>query len=77
MSLKNLLIRNKEAEPKTYHKVHGMLVEDLLAEEGYTPGDIQAIIYNYLAEPNNPKYVEEFQNLQKIRKKCKNRAKNE
>jgi type I restriction-modification system DNA methylase subunit len=71
MRFLKLLNRNKEAEPKTYELVYGLEVEKKLTERGYNPGKIQAILNNYLAEPDNEKYVREFLELQEVRKECK------
>jgi hypothetical protein len=70
-----LLKKNKEAEPSTYEAVYGSIVEKKLEENGYTSSKIQAIINNYLAEPDNEKYIKEFQELQECRKQCKREVK--
>jgi type I restriction-modification system DNA methylase subunit len=75
MRFLKLLNRNKEAEPETYELIYGLEVEKKLTERGYNPGKIQAILNNYLAEPDNEKYVREFLELQEIRKICKDEAK--
>jgi hypothetical protein len=75
MNFLKLLNRNKEAEPKTYEVVYGMLVERELKQAGYSPSKIQAIVNNYLAEPENQKYIDEFIELQRHRKEIKNKIK--
>ena len=37
----------------------------------YLQRDVEAIINNYLADPNNAKYVREFQEMQAYREQCK------
>jgi hypothetical protein len=74
MSLFKLLKANREAEPKTYEYNYGKLVEDELEVEGYTVSKIQAILNNYLAEPENEKYRTEFLELQVKRTECKQRV---
>ena len=71
MNFIKLLNKNKEKEPKAYDKVYGLMVERRLEEEGYTSSKIQAIVNNYLSEPDNYKYLQEFKDLQECRKKCK------
>lgn len=41
----------------------------------YAQHQVEAIINNYLAEPNNEEYINEFLELQEYRKKCKNYVK--
>lgn len=75
MKFSNLLDKNKAVEPKTYDAVYGSLVENNLKAKGYSPSKIQAIVNNYLDEPDNPKYIQEFSDLQKARKQSKAEAK--
>ena len=37
----------------------------------YLQRDVEAIINNYLADPNNAEYVREFQEMQTYREQCK------
>lgn len=71
MNFIKLLKKNKEVEPSTYDFVYGSMVEKELKKFGYTPSKIQAIINNYLNEPENEKYIQEFKDLQETRKQCK------
>ena len=41
----------------------------------YPQQDVEAILNNYLAFPENPEYVEEFRQLQQYRVECKSYAK--
>ena len=77
MSLIKLLQKNKEKEPKTYDAIYGSMVENELKKEGYSTSKIQAIINNFLSEPDNEQYSLEFWDLQKCRKECKERIKNQ
>jgi hypothetical protein len=43
--------------------------------EKYSQNAVEAIINNYLADPNNTEYVAEFTALQNFRKECKAKAK--
>lgn len=43
----------------------------------YDQDDVEAILNNYLAEPENPKYLEEFTALQAYRAQCKAEVKAE
>jgi hypothetical protein len=75
MNFIKLLQKNKEKEPETYETVYGSMVEKELKVNGYSLGRIQAIINNYLAEPDNEKYIKEFLDLQECRKYCKEKIK--
>jgi hypothetical protein len=77
MNIIELLKKNKTAEPKAFDRIYGALVEKKLERKGYTPSKIQAILNNYLAEPENSKYKAEFFELQERRKECKTEAKTE
>ena len=72
---KKLMEKNKAREPKAVERAYGFLVEKALEKEGYTLGAIQAIINNFLAEPDNLKYKQEFDNLQAKRAEIKARYK--
>lgn len=76
MKFLNLLKKNKEAEPKTYEAVYGSMVEKKIRQR-YHQRDIEAILNNFLAEPDNPVYVKEFNELQAYRKQCKAEVKAE
>ena len=71
--ISELLRRNKATNPETVEAVYGSLVEKELKKEGYSVSKIQAIVNNYLAEPENPKYIAEFKELQDCRIVCKER----
>ncbi len=73
--MRELLRKNLKEEPQLYEQIYSELVEGLLEDQGYTVGRIQAIINNFLAEPDNEQYIKEFSELQKIRKQCKLQAK--
>ena len=73
-TFKDLIKANQEEAPEIVKAVYGKMVEDLLEEEGYLSRDIQAILNNYLDEPENTEYVQEFKALQKCRKQCKAKA---
>lgn len=77
MNFLKLLKKNKEVEPKAYEAVYGSMVEKELIKHGYSPSKIQAIVNNYLDEPDNEKYIQEFKELQVCRKQCKAKVKEE
>ncbi len=50
---------------------------DAYVREKYSQSAVEAIINNYLSDPENEKYKAEFADLQMYREECKNRAKAE
>lgn len=74
MNFIKLLLKNKEKEPKTYEAVYGSLVEQNIRRK-YSQRDVEAILNNYLAEPDNITYQQEFKDLQTYRKQCKDEVK--
>ena len=76
MDLIELVNLNKQELSNSLDNVYGELVEKMLEREGYSVSKIQAIMNNYLDEPDNTAYQEEFKTLQKARKECKRVVKN-
>lgn len=76
MNIIELLKKNKTAEPKAFDRIYGALVERKIRRR-YSQRDIEAIMNNYLSEPNNDVYIKEFAELQSYRKQCKAEAKAE
>lgn len=66
----DLIIANKENDPKTFNAVYGLFVGTLFRLK-YPQSDVEAIQNNYIAEPNNPKYIAEMNAMQDYRKECK------
>lgn len=64
-----LAIRNGSEE-----KLYEQLVTGLIRTK-YSQHQVEAIINNYLDEPTNEKYLNEFTELQTFRKQCKAQAK--
>ena len=58
----------------TLEAEYGALVSRLIRKK-YSQQDIEAIINNYLANPENEKYRKEFLDLQEYRALCKEQAK--
>jgi len=48
-----------------------------MIREKYDANDVEALYANYLAEPNNEKYIAEFNEFQAYRIECKAKAKSE
>jgi hypothetical protein len=71
---KRLVAKNAEKAPDTKEHFYGRLVT-LLFRERYTQDDVEAINNNYLDDPTNQKYADEFRLMQHYRKTCKSRAK--
>jgi len=76
MKFLKLLNRNKTVEPTTYNAVYGSMVEKKIRIR-YSQRDVEAIINNYLSEPDNPVYIAELNELQQYRKQCKAAVKKE
>jgi hypothetical protein len=74
MDFIEIIKKNKESDPEAYEAVYGILVEDEIHTK-YQERDIQAIVNNYLDEPDNEKYIQEFKVLQEWRKQCKYKIK--
>lgn len=72
-----LINRNREKEPMASDFAYGILVENRLKKYGYSPSKIQAILNNYLSEPENPKCRAEFELLQEYRRRSKKEIKEE
>ena len=53
---------------------YGQLVNQLIREK-YSQSQVEAILNNYLNEPENEKYKQEFIALQSFRTECKEVAK--
>ena len=58
----------------TLEKMYGQKVSDLIRAR-YSHSDVEAILNNYLDDPTNTKYAEEFKALQAFRAECKALAK--
>lgn len=70
---KRLVDKNEETNPGSKEHFYGRLVA-LLVRERYTQDDVEGINSNYLEDPTNQKYVDEFRLKQHYRKICKSRA---
>ena len=66
--IKLAILNGKETE------VYEELVTGLIRTK-YSQHQVEAIINNYLDEPANEKYLNEFKELQEFRKQCKAQAK--
>ena len=55
-------------------KKYGRIIDHIVRSE-YTDAESTAVLSNYLAEPDNEKYVKEFKELQNFRKLAKTYAK--
>lgn len=53
---------------------YGRIIDHIIRSE-YTDAETTAILSNYLSEPDNEKYVKEFQEFQSFRKLAKEYAK--
>lgn len=56
------------------NKKYGRIIDHIVRSE-YTDAETTAILSNYLSEPDNEKYVKEFQDFQNFRKLAKDYAK--
>ena len=62
--------KNREKDPASFDDLYGSLVTKYIRER-YTKDEVEAIVNNYLDDPNNEKYVAEFRALQNCRKMAK------
>ena len=70
--------RQAEAEAAEREYWQNISYDDAVNREirkKYPQQDVEAILNNYLAFPENPEYVEEFRQLQQYRVECKAYAK--
>ena len=74
MEFHNLLKINAGVSEALHEELYGRIVEDEL-RKNYSQRDVEAIINNYLAEPDNEEYIAEFNKLQECRKAAKATAK--
>jgi hypothetical protein len=73
---KKLINANKIIAPKTWDYTYGNMVRNNVRKK-YSADDMEAIINNYLDDPTNPEYLQEFKNMQIYRKECKLKVKAE
>lgn len=66
----------EEQKAKQKEKQYNALVTKYIRQK-YDANDVEALYANYLAEPNNEKYITEFNQFQSYRIECKTRAKEE
>jgi hypothetical protein len=74
MENKILLQANATLDNRVMEEAYGRIVSRLLRRR-YSQARIEAIINNYLFDPNNSEYYHEFISLQSYRKYCKETAK--
>ncbi len=72
---KELARKNREEDPESWEILYGKIVSHEFRKE-YSSDKCEAVINNYLDDPYNSKYVEEFRRMQDYRKHCKSFAKN-
>lgn len=76
MNYNELLKKNMEVVPQIYDQTYGRLVGEKFRAK-YSQDNVEAIINNYLLDPENEKYKAEFTAMQEYRKLCKEQAKEE
>lgn len=69
-------IAEQKAEAEAYEREHWQSISyneavDAEIRKKYAQRDVEAILNNYLAFPENVEYVNEFNELQKYRAECK------
>lgn len=60
----------------TLEKMYGQKV-NILIRQKYSQDVVESILNNYMANPENPKYIQEFRDLQEYRTLCKEIVKKE
>ena len=73
---RKLANQNKIYDPKSWDDLYGKLVAKEIRKM-YSQDKIEAIVNNYLDDPTNIKYMQEFSDLQNYRKSCKLKVKAE
>lgn len=68
--------KNREVIPKSWEDLYGQMVTNKVRKR-YSQHQIEAILNNYLANPDNEEYAAEFEALQAYRKRCKAEVKAE
>ena len=74
LTQKEIAQRQAEAEAAEREEWQSISYDDAVNREirkRYPQQDVEAILNNYLAFPENPEYVEEFRQLQQYRVECK------
>lgn len=70
MKILRLVRKNETASPGVMDELYGRLVSRKFRKR-YTQHAVEAIINNYLTDPTNAKYAEEFKTMQAYRAECK------
>lgn len=65
--------KNREANPQSWDDLYGSIVSSEFRKK-YSVEKCEAIINNYLYDPNNDKYVADFYEMQEYRRHCKDFA---
>ena len=60
----------------TLDKIYGQVVNALIRER-YEQDVVESILNNYISNPENAKYLQEFRELQEYRALCKETARKE
>lgn len=68
-----LVEQNAKTNPKSKENFYGRLVT-MLFRARYSQDSVEAINNNYLDDPTNQKYADEFRSMQHYRKTCKKQA---
>ena len=69
-----LVQKNAETNLESKENFYGRLVT-MLFRSRYSQDAVEAINNNYLDDPTNQKYADEFRSMQHYRKTCKKQAK--
>jgi uncharacterized protein (DUF1919 family) len=72
---KELARKNREIDQESWELLYGKIVSNEFRKI-YSADKCEAVINNYLGDPYNAKYVEEFKRMQDYRRHCKAFAKN-
>lgn len=74
MENRRLLKLNATLDNRVLDEAYGRIVSRLVRKK-YSQSKIEAILNNYLTDPNDAEYRDEFFKLQSYRKECKAEAK--
>jgi hypothetical protein len=73
---KKLMEKNEEMSPGSKKELYASLLAKEIHKK-YSPDKIEAILNNYISDPDDVEYLLEFRELQEYRKSCKARIKSE
>ena len=69
-----LILKNKDVRPDQFEKQYGKYVSSLFRLK-YNQDKVEAVVNNYIEDPDNEEYSVEMRAMQDYRRECKLKAK--